>query len=105
MIVPVPRVSLMNTCLNPMSPREGHVNVKRVRPPSPAPICMSVISPFRVTTASMTPPVCSSSTSHTSSSIGSSRLPLSSHCLNSTAGGEMDSSNFSLRIVSISTPR
>ena len=105
-IVPVPLVSLMNTERNPMSPREGHRNSSRVFPPSPAPCCMSISSPLRNDSASITPPTCSSSTSASTSSRGSNRFPgRSGSGLYSTAGGDTESSKFSRRIVSMSTPR
>mmetsp|Transcript_821 Transcript_821/g.3167 ORF Transcript_821/g.3167 Transcript_821/m.3167 type:complete len:412 (-) Transcript_821:822-2057(-) len=105
-MVPVPRVSLMNTLRNPISPREGHKNSNLVLPPSPAPCCISTRSPFLTESASITPPTCSSSTSAKTSSRGSSFLPgRSGSSLNSTAGGLTESSKFSLRMVSMSTPR
>mmetsp|Transcript_2665 Transcript_2665/g.10558 ORF Transcript_2665/g.10558 Transcript_2665/m.10558 type:complete len:305 (-) Transcript_2665:703-1617(-) len=89
-----------------MSPREGHKNSSFVLPPSPAPCCMSRSSPFRAVSASITPPTCSSSTSAVNSSSGSSFFPgRSGSGLYRTAGGDTESSKFSRRIVSISTPR
>mmetsp|Transcript_21271 Transcript_21271/g.34364 ORF Transcript_21271/g.34364 Transcript_21271/m.34364 type:complete len:473 (+) Transcript_21271:1140-2558(+) len=104
-MTPVPRVSLMKMARNPMSPRLGHRKQRRVLPPSPPPITMSVSSPLRRLNASMTPPTCSSSTSATTSSSGSSFLPVSGSVLYRTTGGEIESSNFSRRMFSMRTPR
>jgi hypothetical protein len=83
-----------------MSPREGTCAMIRVLP-APAGF-ISTRSPLRApVTFSITAPVYSSSTSMVTSSIGSCRPVLSRKI---TCGREIDSSNPSRRMFSISTP-
>mmetsp|Transcript_21238 Transcript_21238/g.49242 ORF Transcript_21238/g.49242 Transcript_21238/m.49242 type:complete len:308 (+) Transcript_21238:557-1480(+) len=100
--MPDPRVSVKKMVLYPSRPRVGTSSVIRVRPASAAGP-MFIITPLRSESLEMTAPLNSSSHSTTTSSMGSSLLPLSSFW-KSTLGGHTPSSKPSLRMFSSKMP-
>ena len=103
-MTPVPRVALINSCLNPIKPRDGATKVRRERPSSSMFDSISLSSPLRCDNASMTAPTSASPNSSMISSKGSVFFPNSSTPY-TTRGGDTLNSNPSRRMFSINTPK
>ena len=105
-MMPSPFVSVKNWLLKPMRPRAGISNSILV---CPSPVgCIETISAFLRPSFSITVPLNSSGTSHTSSSNGSQRTPSISFTI--TSGRPRQNSKpsrriFSAKIVICSSPR